>query len=267
VQVGNETNDGLLWNTGKVSTGNFVNYAKFINSGINAVKNYNTNIKTMLHIAEGNNNGLFRWNVDGLINSGLDISKLDIIGMSLYPESTNWKTMVDNTYANMLDIKTRYNKEVMMAEIGFSDSRPDIAHQFLIYMIEKTRQAAGLGVFYWEPIVHKNWKAYSKGAWDADGSPSVAMDAFIDTSTLDIEDFEPENNQLFKMYPNPSTNVITIIALKKSLISVKIFDILGKEIKSINAEGIFKSIDVSNFKIGIYTLKINNLESIKFLNN
>jgi arabinogalactan endo-1,4-beta-galactosidase len=267
VQLGNETNDGLLWNTGKVSASGFVNYAKFINSGINAVKIYNTNIKTMLHLSEGNNNGLFRWNIDGLINSGLDISKLDIIGMSLYPETTNWKTMVDNTYANMLDIKTRYNKEVMMAEIGFSSSRSDIAHQFLTYMIEKTRQAAGLGVFYWEPIAHKNWKAYSKGAWDADGSPSVAMDAFIDTSTLDIEDFEPENNQLFKVYPNPSSGSITIKASKEHIISIKIYDITGKKIRSIHTKSTFKTLDVSSLETGIYVLKINKSKSIKFIKN
>lgn len=267
VQIGNETSNGMLWDSGKASTGGFTNYAKFINAGSNAVKIFNNTIQTILHLSEGNNSGLFRWNIDGLINNGLNFNNIDIIGMSLYPDTDSWKTMVDDAAANVLDLKSRYIKEVMIVEVGFSVNQPSISHQFLVYMIEKARQAGALGVFYWEPIAHGDFTSYSKGAWDADGSPAITMDAFIDTATLDLESFEIENNQLFNVYPNPSTNVITIKALKNSLISVKIFDILGKEIKSINAEGIFKSIDVSNLKKGIYTLKINNLESIKFLKN
>ena len=51
VQIGNETNDGMLWNTGKASTGGFANYAKFLNAGTNAVKTFNTNIKTIWSIS------------------------------------------------------------------------------------------------------------------------------------------------------------------------------------------------------------------------
>jgi arabinogalactan endo-1,4-beta-galactosidase len=267
VQIGNETSNGMLWDSGKASTSGFTNYAKFINAGSNAVKIFNNTIQTILHLSEGNNNSLFRWNIDGLINNGLNFNNIDIIGMSLYPDTDSWKTMVDDASANVLDLKSRYIKEVMIVEVGFSVNQPSISHQFLVYMIEKAREAGALGVFYWEPIAHGDFTSYLKGAWDEDGSPSIVMDAFIDTATLDLGSFEIENNQLFNVYPNPSTNVITIKALKKSLTSVKIFDILGKEIKSINAEGIFKSIDVSNLKKGIYTLKINNLESIKFLKN
>ena len=179
VQIGNETSDGMLWNSGKASTGGFGNYAKFINAGTNAVKAFNNSIKTILHLPNGNDNPLFRWNIDGLINNGLISSRLDIIGMSLYPEENNWVSMVNDTYNNMIDVKTRYNKDVMMAEVGFASNRPDISNQFLTYIIEKTKQANGLGVFYWEPIAHKNWNSYSKGAWDEDGSPSIAMDAFL----------------------------------------------------------------------------------------
>lgn len=210
VQIGNETNDGMLWNTGKASTGGFGNYAKFLNAGTNAVKTFNNSIKTILHIANGNNNGLFRWNIDGLLNNGLVFSRFDIIGMSLYPEENNWVSMVNDTYTNMLDMKTRYAKDVTMVEVGFSSTRPDISHQFLTYIIEKTKQANGLGVFYWEPIAHKNWNSYSKGAWDEDGSPSIAMDAFIDKSTLNIDEITLEKNDSFRIFPNPSFEFLQI---------------------------------------------------------
>ena len=110
--------------------------------------------------------------------------------MSLYPDLDNWKSNVDDTYDNMIDLKSRYNKEVMMVEIGFSYSRQDISYQFLTYMIEKTKQADGLGVFYWEPIARNPFTSYSKGAWDADGSPSLAMDAMSSSSELSVENIK-----------------------------------------------------------------------------
>ena len=78
VQVGNETNDGMLWTTGKASSSGFVNYAKFINAGNNAIKTFDSNIKSIVHISNGNNNNLFIWNIDGLIatNTTLDRSNL-----------------------------------------------------------------------------------------------------------------------------------------------------------------------------------------------
>ena len=35
----------------------------------------------------------------------------------------------------------------MLVEIGFSNSRPDITYQYIVYMIERVRQAQGLGSF------------------------------------------------------------------------------------------------------------------------
>ncbi|SDR67248.1 Por secretion system C-terminal sorting domain-containing protein [Polaribacter sp. KT25b] len=264
VQIGNETSNGMLWDDGKASEGGFANYAKFVNAGSNAVKTFNNTIKTILHLSEGNDNGLFRWNIDGLLNHGLNANKIDIIGMSLYPDADNWKEMTDNAYANMLDLKSRYGKEVIVSEVGFNSNQPSISYQFLVYIIEKTRQAEGLGVFYWEPIAHGDFTSYSKGAWDEDGSPSVAMDAFMDKTTLNVKDFENENNQLFKVYPNPTTNNITVKGLKNKITSIKIYDIKGKKIRSIKTDSITKTIDISNLKTGIYLLKINNMHSVKF---
>jgi arabinogalactan endo-1,4-beta-galactosidase len=267
IQIGNETNDGMLWSSGKASTGGFANYAKFLNAGANAVKNFNSNIKTILHIASGDNNSLFRWNIDGLINNGFQSNKFDIIGMSLYPSEEDWKQKVDNTYSNMLDMKSRYNKEVMMVEVGFSKNSPDIAHQFLTYIMERTKQAQGLGVLYWEPIGYSPFTSYSKGAWDEDGSPSIVMDAFLDRSTLNTANFEIENNSLFKVYPNPSSDIIIIKALQNVLTSVKIFDSTGKKIRTLKAGTSSITMDVSSLKTGLYVMIINNKESLKFLKN
>ena len=206
VQIGNETNDGMLWNTGKASAGGFANYASFLNAGSLAVKTFDNSIKTILHLADGNDNNLYQWNIGGLLNNGLVFNRFDIIGMSLYPDENNWKQLVDDTYNNMNSIQSQYNKDVMMVEVGFENSRPDISYQFLVYMIEKTRQANGLGVFYWEPIARSPFTSYSKGAWDNDGSPSQAMDAFLNSSTLSTTEFlqNPEPNYI--IYPNPTSD-------------------------------------------------------------
>ena len=257
IQIGNETNDGMLWPTGKASAGGFGNYAKFLNAGANAVKTFNTNIKTILHLASGNDNILFRWNIDGLVNNGFQINNFDIIGMSLYPDVDNWKSYVEDTYDNMIDLKSRYNKEVMMVEIGFPNNNPDVAHQFLTYMIERTKQAQGLGVFYWEPIAHGNFTSYSKGAWDADGSPSIAMDAFLDKSTLRVENIKNLNG-VFNVYPNPSKSIITINALGNRVNTIKIYNINGNLL--IEKKGKHKNVevDISRLTAGNYFININN---------
>ncbi len=187
--------------------------------------------------------------------------------MSLYPNEDNWKNMVDDTYNNMVDLKTRYQKDVMMVEIGFNANQPEISHQFVKYMIEKTRQAQGLGVFYWEPIAHNNWNSYSKGAWDSDGSPSIVMDAFKNETPLSVENLMVGNKQEFSVFPNPSNNLITVKSSCSVIKSIKIYDSSGKLIKNIKKESASKPIDISELIAGIYVLKINNSKSIKFIKN
>ena len=267
VQIGNETSDGMLWNSGKASTGGFGNYAKFINSGTNAIKTFNNSIKTILHLPSGNDNPLFRWNIDGLINNGLVEGRLDIIGMSLYPEESNWISMVNDTYDNMLDIKSRYNKDVIMAEVGFASNRPDISHQFLTYIIEKTKLANGLGVFYWEPIAHKGWKSYHKGAWDEDGSPSIAMDAFLDNNTLSVTDFIKQKAMSYQISPNPTNDMLQVNSFLKEISSIQIYDINGRIIQEINIQKFATTFSISHLSKGIYFVRINNEKSIKFIKN
>jgi arabinogalactan endo-1,4-beta-galactosidase len=258
VQIGNETNDGMLWPTGRASTGGFANYASFINAGANAVKSFNPSIKTILHLANGNDQSLFNWNIGGLINNGLNMNDIDIIGMSLYPEADNWKTLVDQTHDNMLNIQNTYNKDAMVVEVGFTNSRPDITYQFIVYMIEKTRQAQGLGVFYWEPIAYSPFTSYSKGAWDTDGSPSVAMDAFLDSSTLSNEEFQLTKDYKIIVYPNPVSDQFFVKFEGMTQLPLQIYDINGRIIHENNAYNSGSPVDISDLALGIYFVKIND---------
>ena len=266
VQIGNETNDGMLWDTGKASTGGFANYAKFINAGANAVKTFDSSIKTILHLANGDNNDLYRWNIDGLISNGVMFSNLDIIGLSLYPSLGEWKLKVDETYNNLLDLQTRYNKEVMMVEVGYPNDNFDVTYQFLIYMIEKTKQANGLGVFYWEPIAHNNWRSYNKGAWDADGSPSVAMDAFKNEAILGINSTNLPLEKTFKIFPNPSNSSVTLSANYQKIQILKIYNVHGKLQKQVTINSILKDVDISTLATGVYFFKADGFV-VKFIKN
>ncbi len=52
VQIGNETNDGMLWQDGRASV-NMQNYAYLVTTGHNAVKVVNSSILTVVHVSDG----------------------------------------------------------------------------------------------------------------------------------------------------------------------------------------------------------------------
>ena len=176
VQVGNETNDGMLWPEGKAST-NMNNFAQLLNAGYDAVKAVFPKAKVIAHISNGYNNTLFRWMFDGLKTNG---ARYDVIGMSLYPSPSDWSNLNQHCLSNMNDMVSRYGKEVMIVEVGMSWDSPQECRQFLSDLISKVKSVSGnkgLGVLYWEPQAY-NWKGYSLGAFDNAGKPTVALDAF-----------------------------------------------------------------------------------------
>ena len=177
VQVGNETNDGMLWPEGQASV-NMANFASLITAGYNAVKSVSDSSKVIVHISNGYDNTLFRWIFDGLKNNG---AHWDIIGMSLYPTATDWNNLNAQCLTNMSDMVTRYNKPVMICEVGMSWTDSIACKSFIADLITKTksvRDNKGLGVFYWEPECFPNWNGYTLGAFNNSAKPTVALDAF-----------------------------------------------------------------------------------------
>ena len=177
VQIGNETNDGMLWPDGKAST-NMSNFAQLVLAGYNSVKAVDPSIKVIVHISNGYDNNLYRWVFDGLKNNG---AQWDIIGMSLYPNLSNWSTLNNQCLSNMNDMVSRYNKDVMLLEVGMSWDQASTCNSFLTDLISKVKSVTGnrgLGVLYWEPQAYGNWQGYSLGAFDNNGKPTVALNAF-----------------------------------------------------------------------------------------
>lgn len=67
------------------------------------------------------------------------------------------------------------------------------------------------------------------------------------------------------MYPNPVSDNLFIKNSKLEAKSIKIFDIMGRTVKSISNTKDIKSIDVSSFSKGIYILTTDNKKQFKFI--
>jgi arabinogalactan endo-1,4-beta-galactosidase len=116
IQIGNETNDGMLWPEGRLSQ-NEANFKELATAGIEAIRAQSTQTKIMLHFAGISGSDWFFDKVKDL--------DYDYIGLSYYP-IWHGKSLTDlqqkmNTLGNL------YNKKVIIAEtaypftLGFND--------------------------------------------------------------------------------------------------------------------------------------------------
>ena len=178
VQIGNEIPGGMLWPEG--STSNWSQLAQLLNNGYDATKAIDTAIKVIVHIDQGNNNSRFRWFFDNAKNYNV---KYDVIGMSYYPYwlNSDYSVTIANLENNLNDMVTRYGKEVMVVEVGGDYTLVQNTYDMLLAVIaavKKVPDNKGLGVIYWEPEGEKSWSGYQLNAWQSNGKPSLALDAF-----------------------------------------------------------------------------------------
>jgi arabinogalactan endo-1,4-beta-galactosidase len=173
IQIGNETNSGMLWPIGKTddATG-WQQYAALVNSGIKAVKDFSANSiikpQIILHVAQLQH--AQDW-VKNLVQNG--VVDFDIIGLSHYYPWSNYKTM-KSTGDKIDSLQTAYHKKVMIVETAFpftnnnSDTHTNILIlnnklenrydatengqvAYITDLIKTVKQNKGSGVMYWEP--------------------------------------------------------------------------------------------------------------------
>ena len=178
VQIGNEIPSGILWPEGKYT--NFNQLAQLLNKGYEATKNIDSSIKVIVHLDQGNDNARFRWFFDNARNNGV---KYDVIGLSYYPYwlNSDYTITIDNLKNNMIDMVSRYGKEVMIVEVGGDFTKVQNTYDMLMAVINVVRNIPnnkGLGVIYWEPEGEKSWSGYQLNCWQSNGKPSTALDAF-----------------------------------------------------------------------------------------
>lgn len=119
VQVGNEITNGLLWPYGKKPE--YDNIAKFVSSGIRAVREVIPDAKVMIHLDAGGNNPMY---IDWFDNYTARGEDFDIIGMSYYPF---WHGSMSDLLYNMKSMEDRYGKEIVIAEVSMGFTMEDYA--------------------------------------------------------------------------------------------------------------------------------------------
>ena len=189
VQIGNETNSGMLWDKGKVGGSfdvNWPNYAALVKKATDAVKAVDASIKTMLHFAGTTGAD---WFFNNIKNQGVSY---DIIGLSYYPFWHNRNLTELQTDLNTLS--ATFNKDIFITETaypfttGYNDftnnvvgpsvtllngyaATPAGQSKFLIDLrtvINKIPNSRGLGFCYWAPdwIAYRGPTATNGSAWE-----------------------------------------------------------------------------------------------------
>ena len=125
--------------------------AQLINKGHQAVKDIDTNIQTIVHIDQGNDNARFRWFYDLMTQNG---AQFDIIGASYYPHwlGTDYTVTIADLGLNLKDMVTRYNKPVMVVEVGGDYWQVENSKDLLIATIGAAKdvpQKGGLAPSSW----------------------------------------------------------------------------------------------------------------------
>jgi arabinogalactan endo-1,4-beta-galactosidase len=203
VQLGNETNDGFLWPVGRVSVNGYGNFAALLSSAAAAVRAADPNIKIMIHLANGNNNSLYRSMFSALVARDVDF---DIIGLSFYPywHNSPGKLPMNELAYNLNDISEYFNKPVVVVETAYAYTLDDADSEknsfgaaeeakggyvasvqgqttFLRDLMETVAGVPGgqgLGIFYWEP----EWTPVAGAGWYTNGGDGWDNQTLFDTT-------------------------------------------------------------------------------------
>ncbi len=179
VQVGNETTDGFLWETGRAST-HPDQYAGLTRAGYDAVKSVYPDAAVIVHVDCGSDAKRYD-RIFGILKS--NNVPFDIIGMSVYPYwdakeglQDHWTGTIDGVVANANRLSVLYDCPVMIVETGVEAAHPIEGKEILSAIIDAARNRCTdcLGVFYWAPEAEGQ---YPLGAFE-NHRPTVIMDAF-----------------------------------------------------------------------------------------
>jgi len=172
VQTGNEINNEILM-PGYYKEGDTINWNRniaLINSGIEAVKDMSQvasfTPEVMIHIAQPEN--ALKW-FNIATSKGLD--DFDIIGISYYSKWSEYS--LDELYKAISELKTTYNKEVIVAETAYPwttesidsagnvlgddalvegyPATPEGQLKYLTDLKGAVIKGGGSGIIYWEP--------------------------------------------------------------------------------------------------------------------
>jgi arabinogalactan endo-1,4-beta-galactosidase len=296
VQIGNEIICGMLWNDGRIceqynTPQQWANLGSLIKEGIRGVNDaidLNDSVKIMIHTDRGGDNDGARWFYDGLLAQNVHF---DIIGLSYYPW---WQGTLNDLQNNLNDLAIRYGKEIIVVEtaypwtLSWDDNTTNLvgnASQLLagysatvqgqkdflvdlINIVSNTTAGKGVGVFYWEP----DWISTQTfgSPWENLAMFDFTCELLTSISAFDSTLSQVENIksiitefQLYQNYPNPfnpKTSIQYAIG-NRQFVSIKVYDVLGKEVATLineNKEAGNYSVNFggSNLPSGVYIYKL-----------
>jgi arabinogalactan endo-1,4-beta-galactosidase len=200
VSVGNEIRSGLLWPLGKWDQQ--ANLARLLNAGAAAVHAASPDALVMLHTDRGYDWDTQRWFYADAIAAGLDMSAVDVLGVSYYPYWDAEKSTLQNFETTINNLASTYEKKVMVQETDWpikcsdtSDIPESLKSEFEFTadgqkawvekvgeIVDAVDAGRGLGVMYWEPAWISNTALGSPcedntmftGKWSGNGAVASA---------------------------------------------------------------------------------------------
>ncbi|MCL2242849.1 MAG: arabinogalactan endo-1,4-beta-galactosidase [Treponema sp.] len=185
VQIGNETNPGMLLPHGSVD--NFDKLTRLYNAGHDAVKAVSAKIKTMIHLAEFNSTDFIMKYFENLEKRNC---RYDMMGFSFYPyhlPMLTYETCMEGLSRSMTEIPKRFTKDFIIVETGGVDEKEEETFKLLNDVIEEMKsQPKCKGILLWEPQGAKIWSGYPLSAWRGDGLPAKALDALCSIKKVSV---------------------------------------------------------------------------------
>lgn len=175
VQMGNETNNGMMWPEGHVYR--FENLASFYKASYKAIKEVSPESIAMIHLAEGHLYRPLQHYFDRCVELGC---RFDQIGLSYYPYwvRQEYDQNIDQLRDSITRLQERYHCPVNIVEIGDESERPLRTKAMLRETLELCKETGAVGMFYWEPEGMYTFSQYALSAWQDDGRPGAGMDAY-----------------------------------------------------------------------------------------
>ncbi|MCD8107672.1 MAG: glycosyl hydrolase 53 family protein [Oscillospiraceae bacterium] len=178
VQTGNEVNNGIMYPNGKTAT----YQAIYMSSAMSAVKDYDEDILTVVHLANGATYSSISGKLDELITAGVEF---DVIGLSYY---SYWHGSMSDFQDCVEKLAENYDQKICVMEYsyGYGDDSNEYTANIFSSDLEETGgykatvqgQASyihdvneviasvdtGIGTFYWEPA----WLPLEGTSWATD---------------------------------------------------------------------------------------------------
>lgn len=157
VQVGNEINNGMMQPVGSAKD-SFDKLAGLLNRGYDAVKDSSPTSRVVTHLADGQDQAFCQTFLDTFLHQYG--GRTDMIGLSFYPEIVvkylggEYHKSVQDTIENIQALAKRYEKDIMICEIGENEEEEEKGYSLVKTMIDalkKIPQERGAGIFWWEP--------------------------------------------------------------------------------------------------------------------